>query len=95
MKRLLIQKLIEWKNKQGRKPLILKGTRQVGKTHLLKEFGKQCFERVHYFNFEKDSKLADAFLETLDPSHILQSLSFHQQQSINVKDDLIIFDGHR
>ena len=83
MKRLLIEKLIKWKNKQDRKPLMLKGTRQVGNTHLLKEFGRQHFERVHYFNFEKDSKLADAFKDTLDPNLILQSLSFHQQQSID------------
>jgi predicted AAA+ superfamily ATPase len=53
MKRILYQKLLEWKTSNYRKPLLLQGARQVGKTYLLKEFGRREFKQVHYINFEK------------------------------------------
>lgn len=52
MERLLMQELVKWKGKQNRKPLIIKGARQVGKTWLMKEFGKRCFENVVYIKYE-------------------------------------------
>ena len=56
MKRFALEKLIEWKDKQNRKPLIIRGARQVGKTWLMKEFGRICFEKVAYVNFDNNKK---------------------------------------
>ena len=61
MKRKLMSRLVQWKESKNRKPLLLKGVRQVGKTHLLKEFGRLHFPKVHYFNFEKQPHLAKLF----------------------------------
>ena len=81
-----------WKAKKGRKPLILKGARQVGKTYTLKEFGKKAFPRFHYVNFESDLSLGKLFEKDLKPKRILQDLSFYLDTSIDIKRDLIIFD---
>ncbi len=92
MKRKIIEKLIQWKNKTERKPLILKGARQVGKTYILKWFGKENFPFVHYLNFEKDNQLAAIFNKDLSPKRILQEISFYLNTSIQENNDLIIFD---
>jgi predicted AAA+ superfamily ATPase len=92
MKRKMMRRLIEWKGEKGRKPLLLKGVRQVGKTHLLKEFGRLHFLQVHYFNFEKQPHLAKIFEPDLDPKRILEELSFAQGRSIQRGKDLLIFD---
>lgn len=92
MKRDLMLKLIEWKEKTNRRPLILEGARQVGKTYLLKEFGKKYFSKVHYFNFEEDFFLAKTFERDLNPERIIDELSVMKDRSINKKEDLIIFD---
>ncbi len=92
MEREVLKQLIKWKNNRSRKPLIIKGARQVGKTYILKEFGKREFDQFHYFNFEKDSKLADAFEGDLDPKSIIQNLSFIKKIKIQADKDLIIFD---
>jgi len=62
MKRLLIEDLYKWKTKSDRKPLILRGARQVGKTWILKDFGKKHFKDVCYINFEQKDTLADQLL---------------------------------
>jgi len=67
MKRQMMKQLIEWKERKPRKPLLLKGVRQVGKTYLLKEFGRCYFPRFHYFNFEKQPGLAKIFEPDLVP----------------------------
>ncbi len=85
-------KLLEWKKSEARKPLILKGVRQVGKTHLLKEFGRTHFAQTHYFNFEKQPGLSKVFDPDLVPQRILNELSFHSDRSINIGEDLVIFD---
>ena len=64
MKRFIIEKLVNWKNSKDRKPLILKGARQVGKTYILKEFGKENYNDVAYFNFDHDEGLAELFGNT-------------------------------
>ena len=64
MRRILIDKLISWKKSKQRKPLILKGVRQVGKTWLLKEFGKKYYKNTAYFNFEEQSELKQYFETT-------------------------------
>lgn len=92
MKRDIWDHLLTWKKKQNRKPLILKGARQVGKTYILKSFGRKCFTNFHYLNFEKDTRLADIFEKNLDPKRILQEIGFYLNKGINNKEDLIIFD---
>ncbi|MCB1113465.1 MAG: ATP-binding protein [Chlamydiia bacterium] len=92
MERMMMGELIAWKNNKKRKPLILKGARQVGKTFLLKSFGKENYLKVHYLNFENEKKLATIFERDLNPQRILDELSFHLNTSINKQKDLIIFD---
>lgn len=92
MKRKYYKKLLEWKNSEQRKPLMLRGVRQCGKTYLLKNFGENAFPKVHYFNFERDPALSSIFESNLNPEHLINQLSFHQNQRINALQDLIIFD---
>lgn len=86
------QYLVDWKERQQRKPLIVKGARQVGKTFLLKGFGARHFPACHYFNFEKSPELAALFQKNFDVKRILESLSLFNQKQINRTTDLIIFD---
>ena len=60
MERYLIADLLQWRNSKNRKPLIMRGVRQVGKTWALKEFGKRYYENVAYFNFDEQTELSDA-----------------------------------
>ncbi len=92
MQRLMLNKLLKWKEGKGRKPLLIKGVRQVGKTYLLKEFGRTHFPECHYFNFEKEPVLAKIFELDLNPLRIIDELSFHLNRSINIATDLVIFD---
>ncbi len=92
MKRTIWSKLVEWKNKKDRQPLILKGARQVGKTYILQAFGKECFSQVHYLNFEKYKQLAKIFEGDIIPQNILRDLSFYLNAPIDKENDLIIFD---
>ncbi len=87
-----MKKLIAWKNSSSRKPLILKGARQVGKTYILKEFGNQYYESVAYFNFDHDEDLANLFTHTKDPFRIMEQLSFIHGKAIKKETTLIIFD---
>ena len=72
MKRDIYQLLEQWKRSSRRKPLILNGARQVGKTYSLKHFGKTSYEKVAYLNFEKDAKLDQYFEGTLDPKQLIK-----------------------
>ena len=92
MERLLIEELKKWQNKTDRKPLILRGARQVGKTWLLKEFGKICFKDVCYINFEQVDSLESVFSGTLNPEDIINQLSVFHGKRILPNDTLIIFD---
>src|SRR3990167_8631807 len=92
MKRNLIQALVNWKTKIGRKPLILHGVRQVGKTYLLNLFGREYFPAYHYLNFEKEPELETLFERDLNPQRIINELSFHLNTPINIQQDLVIFD---
>lgn len=87
-----MSKLLSWKKEPQRKPLLLKGVRQVGKTHLLKEFGSLHFPEYHYFNFEKEPGLFKLFEQDLDPKRILNELSFFRNRPIHTGKDLVIFD---
>ena len=92
MRRYIMDKLIDWKKRANRKPLILKGARQVGKTYILKEFGKGNYENIAYFNFDHDEALKELFLNTKDPKRILEQLVFATGKSIKPEKTLIIFD---
>lgn len=92
MKRTMMKSLVAWQQEKERKPLILKGVRQVGKTHLLKEFGRMHFSNFHYFNFEKETELAKIFGKNLIPERILADLSFYKNTPIAIGKDLVIFD---
>ncbi|MCK5450808.1 MAG: ATP-binding protein [Candidatus Omnitrophica bacterium] len=92
MKRDIYNNLIKWKSSEIRKPLILRGARQTGKTYILKEFGQNEYENVHYFNFEENPELAHFFERDLDPKRILSDLSVYCKQTIKAENDLIIFD---
>lgn len=93
MKRLAMEALIQWKNRASRKPLILRGARQVGKTYLLKEFGKQYFANYHHFDFEQNKhQLKPVFQNSLQPRTILRNLALLANREINVETDLIILD---
>lgn len=92
MKRFIMDKLIEWKNSKYRKPLILKGARQVGKTYILKQFGKENYNDIAYFNFDHDENLYNLFKNTKDPKRILEQLSFVYGKAILPGKTLIFFD---
>ena len=92
MKRFIMNELIKWKNSDDRKPLIVRGARQVGKTYILKEFGNENYENVAYFNFDHDTLLEDLFLNTKDPKRIIEQLSLVDNKKIDSENTLIIFD---
>lgn len=84
--------LLKWKESRKRKPLILEGARQVGKTWLLKEFGKEYFRDVCYINFEQSDMLAPIFAKDLQPHRIIEDLSVYNGKVIEPENTLIIFD---
>ena len=92
MERLILEELIKWKESKDRKPLILKGARQVGKTYILKQFGEKNYEGVAYFNFDHDEDLYNLFSNTKDPKRILEQMSFIYGKAIKPEKTLIIFD---
>ena len=92
IKRKILPKLLAWRESQGRKPLILQGVRQVGKTWLLKHFGKEHFESIAYFNFDQQSELKQFFVTTKDTKRILQNLSLVHGKPILPQKTLVIFD---
>lgn len=92
MERILISELQKWKDKYDRKPLILRGARQVGKTWLLKDFGKRFFKNVCYINFEQKDVLGAIFEGTLSPQRIIEQLSVYTESKILPNDTLLIFD---
>lgn len=91
MKRLVMQQLLEWKESKYRKPLILKGVRQVGKTWILKKLGTY-YSNIAYFNFDENEELKEFFNTTKDVNRILQNLMMATSQKITPNDTLIIFD---
>lgn len=92
MERKAMQELVAWKQSSVRKPLIIKGARQVGKTWLMKEFGKRYYERCFYFNFDEEEELKSIFLTNKDPYRIIQLLGLIVEGKIEPEKHLIIFD---
>ena len=92
MYRKINNALLNWKNNKYRKPLILQGARQVGKTYSILEFGHNHYENVAYFNFQTNPKLCDSFEESINPDYLIPLLSRISGQSIIKEKTLIIFD---
>lgn len=92
MRRNAIQELIKWKSSEERKPMVLKGARQVGKTWLMKEFGQSCYESFVYFNFDEEDELKSIFEKNKNPHRIIELLSFIAEKKIVPGETLIIFD---
>ena len=92
MYRKIINDLKKWKDKKERHPLILKGARQVGKTWILQEFGKEFFDDVLYINFENENNLSDLFEGSIEPNRIIEYLSAIHHKKIVPEKTLIIFD---
>ncbi|MGN0409885.1 MAG: ATP-binding protein [Candidatus Fimousia sp.] len=92
MKRFALDRLKEWKDKKGRKPLIIRGARQVGKTWLMKEFGNTCFEKVAYVNFDSNTRMKQVFDGEITVERIILAISAETGVSIDSENTLLIFD---
>lgn len=91
MKRYITENLLKWKNKPNRKPLILQGARQVGKTWIMKDFAKKYYKKFVYINFEINTKLQEIFSQDLDIARIIASFEIEASQNID-NNTLIILD---
>ena len=92
MYRKIFEYLKEWKNSPYKKPLLIQGARQVGKTYSILNFGKSEYENIAYFNFETNSKLKETFEENIEPSYLIPILSRLVEQTIVKEKTLIFFD---
>ena len=92
MKRTMYQQLLTWKKSRNRKPLLLQGARQVGKTFLVNKFGKNEYSNFIYLNFEQNTELHTLFTGNLEPSNIIENISLYLNKKINSADTLIFFD---
>ncbi len=92
MRRNALAELINWKNDDERKPMVLRGARQVGKTWLMKEFGRANYKSVVYFNFDEEEELKSIFESNKNPTRIIELLSMVAAEKILPKDTLVIFD---
>lgn len=92
MYRIAIEKLLKWKQNKRRKPLIIEGARQVGKTWLMKEFGRQEYKDTIYINFDSNSRMAELFASDLDTERLIMGLEIYAGRKINPDSALLIFD---
>lgn len=92
MYRNKIEELIKWKNSKSRKPLIIRGARQVGKTWLMQEFGKNYYEKCAYINFDSNNRMEELFSTDFDIERIVQGLKIESGVNIEPENTLIIFD---
>ena len=92
MKRNAIEELKKWQADPERKPMVLRGARQVGKTWLMKEFGQNCYDNFVYFNFDEEDELKSIFERNKNPARIIELLSMISGSNIQPGKTLIIFD---
>ncbi|MCG8308884.1 MAG: ATP-binding protein [Cytophagales bacterium] len=92
MERLAMQYLDYWKDKENRKPMIIRGGRQVGKTWLMKEFGKRNYKQIAYINFESSKLLKNLFVDDFDIKRIISVIQIETELQINSENTLIVFD---
>ena len=77
MYRTAIEKLYQWKDSKRRKPLIIEGARQVGKTWLMKEFGRRAYKDTVYINFDSNSRMSELFALDLDPNRLIMGIELY------------------
>lgn len=92
MYRIAMEKLLKWKESKRRKPLIIEGARQVGKTWLMKEFGRQAYADTVYINFDSNSRMAALFASDLDTERLIMGLELYAGRKIDPDHALLIFD---
>lgn len=92
MYRIAIEKLLKWKQSSRRKPLIIEGARQVGKTWLMREFGRQAYADTVYINFDSNPRMAELFASDLDTERLILGLELYAGRKINPDNSLLIFD---
>ncbi|MCI7605536.1 MAG: ATP-binding protein [Spirochaetales bacterium] len=92
MYRTAIEQLLKWKQSKYRKPLIIEGARQVGKTWLMKEFGKTAYADTVYINFDSNSRMSELFSSDLDTDRLIRGLELYIGRKINPNNSLLIFD---
>lgn len=92
MYRYKFNELKKWKESENRKPLIIRGARQVGKTWLMKEFGKKEYEKCAYINFDENNRMINLFFGDFDIERIIQGLKIESGVNIEPENTLIIFD---
>ena len=92
MDRFALEKLKQWKEKKNRKPLIIRGDRQVGKTWLMKEFGRTCFKKTAYVNFDSNTRMRQVFEGDINIERMILAISAETGVSIDSQDTLLIFD---
>ena len=92
MDRFALEKLKQWKEKRNRKPLIIRGARQVGKTWLMKEFGRTCFKKMAYVNFDSNTRMRQVFEGDINIERLILAISAETGVSIDSRDTLLIFD---
>lgn len=88
----IITRLLTWKNSKERKPIIIQGTRQIGKTWVMKEFGRLHYKYTAYFNFDSSTELASEFEKTKNPSRLIKTLQLYTDVPILPGETLLIFD---
>ena len=89
---IAIEKILKWKQSKRRKPLIIEGARQVGKTWLMKEFGRQAYADTVYINFDSNSRMAELFASDLDTERLIMGLELYVGRKIDPNNSLLIFD---
>ncbi len=92
MYRIAIENLLKWKESKYRKPLIIEGARQVGKTWLMKEFGRQAYADTVYINFDSNTQMAELFASDLDTERLIMGLELYAGRKIEPGNSLLIFD---
>lgn len=92
MEREIIKDLLKWKESNNRKPLIIHGARQVGKTYIVKQFGKEHYENIIYVNFETNQELSSQIAESIDAKYIINKLELFYGEKIIPGKTLIFFD---
>lgn len=92
MRRKIMYQLTDWKNKGCKKPYMIIGARQVGKTYVINEFCKNNFENYIYINLERDTEIKDIFEESIDPDSIIRQIGFLKNHPIDVKNTVIFID---
>ncbi|MCQ2318813.1 MAG: AAA family ATPase [Bacteroidales bacterium] len=92
IERDITERLLEWKNSADRKPLIIRGARQIGKSWAVEYFGKRYYDNLAVFNFDRKRELADVFQRTKDPKRIIDELTFFTDKPLLPEKTLIFFD---